>query len=61
MKSPQFLDIWTAEGWMEYFWNNRPAKSRQYYQLRSAVRMLLWIPLTTFTVYMLLAFVEVYS
>jgi len=42
--NPTFLQIWTKEGWMEYFWVNAPAKTREYYQLRSAVRMALWVP-----------------
>lgn len=42
--NPTFLQIWTGEGWLEYFWNNQPVKTRQYYQVRSAVRMALWVP-----------------
>lgn len=42
--NPTFLQIWTSEGWLEYMWQGDAEKSRLYYQVRSAVRMALWIP-----------------
>ena len=42
--NPTFLQIWTSEGWLEYLWESNSEKSRLYYQVRSAVRMALWIP-----------------
>ncbi len=61
MQSPTFEQIWTPEGWAEYWTENRPAKKQRYYQFRSAVRMTFWIPLTITTVYMFLSVVSVYS
>lgn len=42
--NPTFLQIWTSEGWLEYLLESNSEKSRLYYQVRSAVRMALWIP-----------------
>lgn len=61
MRSPQFLEIWTAEGWMEYFWNNRPVKTRQYYQLRSAIRTIIWLPFFVGCFYIYVGAVAVFS
>jgi len=61
MQSPTFMEIWDADNCMAYFYRNAPAKTREYYQFRSAVRMALWIPLCTVTVYMALAVLAVYS
>jgi len=42
--NPTFLQIWTSEGWLEYLWITNSNKSRLHYQVRSVVRMALWIP-----------------
>jgi hypothetical protein len=61
MQSPTFEQIWTSEGWLEYWTENRPTKNQTYYQFRSVCRMAFWIPLVTVTVYMFLSVVSVYS
>ena len=53
--SPTFLEIWTSEGWMEYFYRHAPAKTREFYKFRSVCRMAFWIPLTYLTVAMFLS------
>jgi hypothetical protein len=61
MESPTFMQIWTPEGWLEYWTENRPKKNQTYYQFRSAIRMAFWIPVTVIFVYEFLALVSVYQ
>jgi hypothetical protein len=42
--NPTFLQIWTSEGWLEYLWESNSEKSRLYFQVRSVVRLALWVP-----------------
>lgn len=42
--NPTFLQIWDSENWLEYVWESNAKKSRRYYQIRSVVRMALWVP-----------------
>jgi hypothetical protein len=53
--NPTFIEIWTSEGWMTYFYRNAPAKTREYYKFRSVCRMAFWIPLVYVTVAMFLS------
>lgn len=61
MRSPTFEEIWTDNGWQKYDTECLPKRDRSYFQIRSSIRMALWIPITTVTVYMFLAVVSVYS
>lgn len=61
MRAPTFTEIWSDLDWFNYWGEFQPKHTREYYKFRSAVRMALWIPLCTVTVYMALAVVSVYS
>jgi hypothetical protein len=60
-RPPQWIEIWFGKDWLDYFWTHRPTKTRQYYQLRSIVRMLIWVPFFVGCYYIILGGVAVFS
>lgn len=53
--NPTFIEIWTSEGWMEYFYRVNPKHTREYYKFRSVCRMAFWIPLAYLTLVLFLS------
>ena len=61
MRAPTFIEIWNDFDWFKYWEQFQPMRTREYYKLRSVVRMAFWIPVTVATAYAFLAVVSVYS
>lgn len=61
MKSPMFLEIWIDNDWFNYFIGNSPTRTREYYKVRSVIRMAIWIPLSMIMFYVLMCGVAVFA
>jgi hypothetical protein len=61
MRSPLFLEIWLDRLWFEYWVDFQPLRSREYYKVRSIVRMAIWIPFFVGIFYIYVGAVAVFS
>ena len=46
--NPTFKQIWNDGAWFEYWLSHQPIHTREYYKLRSAVRVAIWMPITVY-------------
>ena len=48
--SPTFKEIWTSDGWAGYWLrtNGRVAHKQTYFQVRSVIRIAIWMPITVY-------------
>ena len=58
MRQPDFEEIWDADKWTSYRLHCRPNHARRYYQIRSLVRMAVWIPIAYFDLIGILCLVQ---
>ena len=61
MRNPTWQEIWDGDNWINYYSEFFPKKSRQYYQIRSAVRMAVWIPFFIGCFYIFIGAVSVFE
>ena len=61
MRAPTFLEIWDDKEWFDYWIDNQPLRTREYFKFRSAVRMVVWVPFFVVVFYIIVGGVAVLS